>query len=126
MSLSELLIALKSKKILMPKKDYDITNRKDAVACLNSKGFHAFIRDWVMGETIGVMADELPVGTDGIQGWRYCVYIHLHDSKWAVSDLSVQTSNPRVCCSLTHAVEKAAEILNNKMKKNIIDSNLIK
>jgi hypothetical protein len=50
----------------------DVT-KAEAVAYLTSREFHAFERDWAMGETIGVAAG--PTEHGGITVYRYIVYL---------------------------------------------------
>ena len=51
----------------------EIEDRDDAVEYLQRKGFHAFKRDWIMGETVGVAAGLQPENNSGIKCWDHCI-----------------------------------------------------
>ena len=93
----------------------NIVDRKDAVIYLKNKGLHAFQRDWVMGETVGVCGGQLPDGPAGIKAWRFCLYIHIHESEWAVSDLDYQISEPQKCGTLKKATEYGYNLMVAKL-----------
>jgi hypothetical protein len=86
-----------------------IHNRADAVAYLTAEGFHAFARDWVLGETIGVAAEPFEAG--GIQAWRRIVYIAPTGGGWEVHDLSRQADPPTSAVSLEAACHQAINAL---------------
>ena len=55
----------------MPLEDQE--TREQAVSFLRERGFHAFIRDWTMGQTIGVASH--PLRHHEIEGWERMVYV---------------------------------------------------
>jgi hypothetical protein len=61
------------------------------VAFLSARGFHAFERDWVMGETIGV-ASELSQTAHGITLHSRIVYIARQPNGWIVAELDAASS----------------------------------
>lgn len=101
----------------------NIVDRKDSVLYLQKKGLHAIERNWIMGETVGVFGGQLPEGPGGIKAWRYCLYIHHHESEWAVSDLDYQISEPHKCGTLKNATEFAYKLMQEKLLCSLISSN---
>ena len=82
------------------------------MAYLQSRGLHAFERDWAMGETIGVVAG--PMETDvGITVYRRAVYIAPHDEGWIVEEIrgGPPVVNESEVMSLESACARAETIL---------------
>ena len=55
------------------------------MAFLQASGFHAFVRDWVLGRTIGVASH--PVTSHGIEVWQRMVYIAAEHGGWVLYNL---------------------------------------
>ncbi|GMV32119.1 MAG: hypothetical protein AMXMBFR59_42440 [Rhodanobacteraceae bacterium] len=87
----------------------DIRNRADAIAFLMAQGFHAFARDWALGESIGVAAE--PFEAAGIRGWRRIVYIAPAGETWEVHDLSGQADRRILAASLEAACQEVVRVL---------------
>jgi hypothetical protein len=68
--------------------------KAEAVTYLTNRGFHAFERDWAMGETIGVAADRT-VGGGGITVYRYMVYLARRGEGWIVEQLNPLNTDPQ-------------------------------
>lgn len=68
--------------------------KDEAVAFLRARGFHAFEREWAMGETIGVASE--PNGTaQGITVYARIVYIARQPNGWVVEELDATPSAHR-------------------------------
>ena len=67
--------------------------KAEAVAYLIGRGFHAFERDWAMGETIGVAAG--PAMGGGITVYRYLVYLVRREEGWIVERLNPLNTDPQ-------------------------------
>jgi len=61
--------------------------KTEVVASLRAQGFHAFERDWALGETIGVASDP-SVGSGGITVYRRIVYIVRQGHDWVIEEIS--------------------------------------
>lgn len=68
--------------------------KAEAVAFFSARGFHAFEREWVMGETIGVASgpNETP---QGITVWTRVVYIVRQPNGWIVEELGARAAAQR-------------------------------
>jgi hypothetical protein len=65
--------------------------KAEAVAFLRARSFHAFEREWAMGETIGVASE--PDETDqGITVYARIVYIARQANGWVVEELGAMSS----------------------------------
>ena len=86
--------------------------KAEAVAFLNARGFHAFEREWVMGETIGVASE--PSGTaQGITMYARIVYIARRPNGWVVEELDAVPSSRSTAepMSLEAACAEAVSLL---------------
>lgn len=75
--------------------DAEIRSRTEAVSFLRKRGYHAFERDWSLGETIGVAAEPSMAGT--IEVWKRVVYLAPSPKGWVLYNLMhppVSTSEP--------------------------------
>ena len=90
----------------------DIATREDSANWLMERGYYARPRDWVMGETVYILASEqFPSGPNGLRLWKHCVCIHEVENSWAVSDMAPQHHEPICCGQLSAATQKAHELL---------------
>lgn len=87
----------------------ELRTRSDAIEFLLAEGFHAFARDWSLGESIGVAAE--PFEHQGITAWRRMVYIAPRNDGWEVYDLSKPGQLPAPAASLEHACRAAVVAL---------------
>jgi hypothetical protein len=81
--------------------DEELRSRTEAVSFLRQMGYHAFARDWAMGETIGVAAGPLVAAE--IQGWRRMVYLAPSPTGWVLHDLMRPGEPPPAVASLRQA-----------------------
>ena len=86
-----------------------LETRDDAVAFLRASGFHAFVRDWAMGETIGVASH--PVTSEGIEVWQRIVYIAAEPGGWVLHNARRPGLPPTHVVSLREACELAMSAL---------------
>ena len=91
--------------------------KAEAVAYLASRGFHAFERDWAMGETIGVCADAREA--HGIIVYRYAVYLVRRGEGWTVVPLAPLGTHPQqhevTVLTLENACARVEEILSEAL-----------
>ncbi|MBW4620857.1 MAG: hypothetical protein KME17_16055 [Cyanosarcina radialis HA8281-LM2] len=89
-----------------------MNTRAEAVKYLQSFGFYAIERTWVMGDTIFVAAE--PIEMPGISlSFRKAVYIYPRNGLWSVDDIKgPRPSDPR-CVPLQEACDIAMETLQN-------------
>lgn len=83
--------------------------REDAVAFLRASGFHAFARDWAMGETIGVASK--PTTSEGIEVWQRMVYIAAEQGGWVLHNLRRPGASPSPVVPLGEACQLAIRAL---------------
>tara|TARA_B100000614_G_C14160895_1_gene332645 strand:- start:3 stop:308 length:306 start_codon:yes stop_codon:yes gene_type:complete len=92
----------------------EIEDRDDAVEYLQRKGFHAFKRDWIMGETVGVAAGLQPENNSGIKCWDHCIYIYKCGDQWAISDCANQFCEAATFENLQMATASAVQLMKHK------------
>jgi hypothetical protein len=68
--------------------------KAEAVAFLMARGVHAFEREWVMGETIGVASGPNETA-QGITVWTRIVYIVRKPDGWIVEELDARSAAQR-------------------------------
>ena len=85
--------------------------KAEAIAHMKDRGLHAFERDWVIGQTIGVAVDAEAIC--GITAFRRLAYIAKREAGWIVEEVGVMPaddSKPEVM-SLEAACARAESIL---------------
>jgi hypothetical protein len=87
----------------------ELQTREAAVAFLRERGFHAFLRTWAMGETIGVASRPFKHGE--IEGWERMVYIAASPSGWPLHNLQRPAEPPGTTSSLRQACDLAIRAL---------------
>ena len=83
------------------------------MAFLRAAGFHAFVRDWAMGETIGVASH--PITSEGIEVWQRIVYIAAEEGGWVLHNLDRPGLPPARVASLREACELAMSALEEEI-----------
>jgi hypothetical protein len=92
-------------------------SREEAVMWLQARGLHAFLRDWVLGQTVGVAA-RATEGPHGITMLDRLIYLYSGaDGAWVVADLSTNEDFP--CEGLRQAAELAAKRLTCSSRSDI-------
>ena len=91
-----------------------MNTRAEAVAYLNSLGFHAKERDWSLGETIQVLSEPEQVSPE-LRIFRRGVYIYACDGLWSIynGDLAHPQADERRL-PLREACDAATEILKHE------------
>jgi hypothetical protein len=85
--------------------------REEAVRWLVARGYHAFLRDWSLGQTVGV-ATEASEGPQGITVYGRMVYLYpVEGGRWAVADFL--THKDYLCDDLRRAAEFGIQCLEN-------------
>ncbi len=93
-------------------------NRSEAIAYLQERGFEAFARDWVLGETIGIPVgkkNDPSTGEDSIVvKWAGLLYIYAIGDQWAIHDTDPFPADDTRYSSLCDAVLAAEKIAHLK------------
>ena len=86
--------------------------KTEAVASLRAHGFHAFEREWTLGETIGV-ASEPDAAHDGITVHGRVLYLVRRNDLWFVEESHLIPAEPyrSKCMTLDVAVDHARSLL---------------
>lgn len=90
----------------------EMRTRPEAIDFLSAQGFHAFERDWVMGQTIGVAAESFE--HNGITMWRRMIYIAPTDTGWKLEFLS--TRRQFEAATETETLLQACELAANALR----------
>ena len=97
-----------------------MTEKHEAVTFLKGRSFHAFERDWAMGETVGVAAEPTDSGIDGITAYKRMVYMVRAASGWTVVDLNSPPSGVSDVMTLTEACARAEAILMSPPTRGVV------
>ena len=87
-------------------------DRNAAMEALRFEGFHAFERDWSLGESIGVAALPIPAGD--ITLYRVILYLYpFANDGWnvAITSGSPEPCDEHECRSLEEAVALAIQLM---------------
>lgn len=93
--------------------DDQLETREDAIRFLRAAGFHAFARDWSLGESIGVASH--PSDSEELVVWERMLYIAPEPGGWALYDLRRPAVFPGELLPLRDACELAITALKEEI-----------